>query len=145
MTPLDRLDGPAPRFVALALALILSSSCYPGRTRTVETIGPRESSYGTSTTVTTNRAQAQIERARQSAMDGKFADAETLLNEVYEDGSVAAKDRAEALYALGLLQLNPLNPKLDRAQALVSFEKLVAEFPDAPRRADAQREIERLR
>jgi hypothetical protein len=124
---------------------IFAGSCAIGRTQTRDRSDAEEESRSTSMEITSDAAEAKVSRSRQLVMEGKFDDAESLLNGVYGDLTTERETRAEALYELGRLHGHLLNPDRDAERAAQHFEKLLAEFPESPLRKDAEEQLAALR
>ncbi len=83
---------------------------------------------------------------QRAAIQGRWQEAEAAFLEVYGNGAAKVGTRAQALYELGQLYSNYLNPQRDSAKAINWYQKLLDEFPNdllAPDALTRIRELER--
>jgi tetratricopeptide (TPR) repeat protein len=76
---------------------------------------------------------------------GDYAKAIELYQSVYENESAKAEYRSQALFELGKIHSDLLNPRKDYQKAESYFEKLISEFPDSDLRKEAEKQLERIR
>ena len=82
---------------------------------------------------------------QRAAIQGKWPEAEAAFVEVYGNGAVRAETRAQALYELGQLYSNYLNPQRDNTKAIDWYRKLLDEFPNDRLAPDALSRIDELK
>jgi TolA-binding protein len=124
--------------VAVLVAAILNG-CSVGGTTHREQIDDEGGSYGTSLSLSGNPDQAMLERGKQAVMESRFDDAASLFRELADKPSAKAEYREAALFELGEVHANVLNPNRDPVAALEIFRRFVDAYPDS-KRADRARE-----
>jgi tetratricopeptide (TPR) repeat protein len=133
---LVRIAWPGSLLVALTLV-----SC-GGRTVTKET---PEGGYSVTRTMSLDSARGLIDTGRQARMEGRYAEATEAFRAVYDDRSLAADLRAEALFELGQVHADLLNPQRDYPEAIAHFETLLRDFPDSKSAERASKRLEEVR
>ncbi len=123
---------------------LAAAGCSVGGTAHTEQVTSTRSSSGASVSLHRDPAEAALERGRQAVMESRFKDAEEAFRGVYETSGDKPEARAQALYELGELSLNLLNPARDRDRALGYFRTLVQKFPESSKREDAEAQIKAL-
>jgi len=129
----------------LAAALLLGTACAARVEQRVEGDSASSERVTQSTSFSLNKDEALLEQGRQAVAAGEYARAESAFDTVYRNPGAKAEKRAQALFLRGSVQANVLNPKRDTAAALVSYEKLIAEFPQSEWRDDAEQATTSLR
>ena len=101
---------------------------------------------GSSVSVTfVSQDKAALDRGSQAILQGDYDGAAKTFESVYRNPSAKPDYRAHALYLLGTVQANALNPKRDPATALITFQKVVDEYPKSTWRRDAEDAMRTLR
>jgi len=124
-------------FAALGLAACAS------RTETRTDVDRQESS--TEVSLVANRAEALLGQGRQQASKGDFEQAVQLYQEAFNSSAAKPAHRAQALLALGQAWSSPLNLKHDARKATEYYQRVIAEYPDSPQRAEAEKAVAALR
>jgi TolA-binding protein len=113
----------------LATGLVLASCL--GRSESVETETTEGSSVSSSLSLLGTSAEALIDRGKAHVLEGNYREAEVDFQAAYAREGADPEHRAEALFELGELYSNLLNPGRDREMSLRYFSKLREEFPDS--------------
>ena len=113
------------------------------RTETRSNVDTQE--YSTNVTLVANRAEALLDQGRQQASQGNFEQAMTLYESALSSTAAEPKHRAQALLSLGQAWGNPLNLKRDSQKAMQYYQRVVAEYPDTPQRAEAEKALGAMR
>ena len=87
----------------------------------------------------------KLEHAKYLMVKKNYKSAEKELEEVHADTTIARKYREEALFQLGELNANFLNPHKDNEKALQYYRKLLTEFPETKFKENAQNKINTLK
>jgi tetratricopeptide (TPR) repeat protein len=128
--------------MAGALAVLGCAAC---ATRTETHTDLDKQTHSTSVSLVGNRAAALLEQGRQQAARGNFEPAVQLYNEALSSSAAKPEHRAQALLALGQAWSSPLNLQHDTQKAAGYYQRVIAEYPDAPERAEAEKAMAALR
>ena len=123
--------------LALFALLPLLVSCV-GRTSSVETETTEGSTSSRSITLHGDSAEALVDQGKQHVLEGNYADPEAAFQAAYAKTGADPDHRAEALFELGEVYSNVLNPRRDHQKSLSYFAKLVEEFPESEFRERAE-------
>ena len=89
--------------------------------------------------------EERLLNGQRDAIHAQWQEAEAAFLDVYGNGAARAETRAQALYELGQLYFNYLNPQRDTAKAIGWYGKLVDEFPNDLLAPDALKRIDELK
>ncbi len=136
--------------MGLALLLVLESalacSCIrPAPPPVTTDLPPGAVSNAATPDVLETPTEARLAAGKRAAMRARWEEAENAFRDVYGDGSAKVDVRAEALYQLGELYSDFLNPNRSGQQAIAWFQQLLDEFPNAHLAPDAATRIEELK
>ncbi|MBD3337020.1 MAG: tetratricopeptide repeat protein [Candidatus Eisenbacteria bacterium] len=123
---------------ACLLALVVHCNACTGRTLTDRD----DESLSASVTLHTSPSAATLSKARGARTDGRYEEATRLLESVYLDTHADTAYRAQALFDLGQVHAELLNPHKDYSTAIAYFEELIREYPDSDLRHKARNRIE---
>jgi hypothetical protein len=104
-------------------------------------MGEPEETYGADVSLKSPE-ESDLAKAEGLVREQKFDDAQRIFEDLVEraHGDV----REEALYELGDLQGHLLNPNKDYQRAIVTLNRLLAEYPGTKYRLQAEQAIERF-
>lgn len=119
----------------------MDRSTHQGEDATGEPI----SSSSSSLVIHGSRAEAQLERAKSQAREGRFDEAIRELRALYQDKGNPEPLRAEALLRWAEAEGSLLNAGRDLDAAIDHLELFLDQFPGSPLRRDAEQALERLR
>jgi TolA-binding protein len=125
--------------VLLALGLAACAGRSVTRNTSVAETGRDEETSRTTTHLFTNRDEAALDAAREARRDGKYDEAVAGFQAVYDNGAAKSEHREQALFELGRVYADLLNPMKDFQKAAELFERFLKEFP-ASSLADKARE-----
>jgi len=128
---------------ALAVALALAPAGCASRTETRRNEETQESS--TSVQLLGNRAEALLGQGRDQASRSNFEQAIPLFEAALGSPAAKPEHQAQALLALAQAWGSPLNLKRDADKALYYYQRVIAEHPDTPQRAEAERAVGAMR
>lgn len=139
-------DAISVRLIVPALLLpVLLAACSLGRTTRTSTETSETRSTGSSISLHGDPAEALLERGKQLAMDGDWNAAAEAFEEVTRNAAAKPEHRAAALFKLGDLHSNVLNPGRNYEVALAWYGRVVSEFPESEEAPKAQEAMEALR
>ena len=95
--------------------------------------------------MTPGKDDEKLEQAKYHIVKKNYTKAIKLFKEVYEDKSIKEEHREEALFQLGEVASNFLNPKKDYKKAVTYYEKLLKEFPKTKLKDKAEEKIANLK
>lgn len=130
-----------PAGAALLAALALAGCA--SRSETHRNVDTQESS--TSVQIVGNRAEALLTQGREQASRGSFEQAIPLFEAALSSSAAKPEHQAQALLALAQAWGNPLNMKRDTQKSLRYYQRVIAEHPDSPQRAEAERAVGAMR
>jgi hypothetical protein len=88
---------------------------------------------------------ATLDYAAELQMQGEYARAAEAYRSVEQSASATPEQKQAALFGLGEVHANLLNPAKDPARATELFERLIAEHPSSPLRSRAEQRLRELR
>jgi len=86
-------------------------------------------------------AAAQLEQGRQALSLGQYDQALEAFQAVSTDAGAKSEQRADALFGMGQVWSNVLNPKRDVDKALEAYQQILADYPNSPRREATEQAI----
>jgi TolA-binding protein len=101
-------------------------------------------SVGTSFSLHGDADEAALERARGYSRDGRFADADAVLTRLWQSAGTDPGIREKALFELGELWSNLLNPKRDEDRAAGYFRRFLEDYPGSEQAPEARDALARL-
>ena len=128
------------KLILAGLALAALSCVGPARVREQ----PGGEGYSSEATIHGSNDEARLARAKQLVRDGRYAEAVREFRSVYEKGGAKSADRQEALFQLGVVYSDLLNPHRNPETAIAHFKNLLREFPGTSYGKDAQERIANL-
>ena len=133
-------------FLGLLLPVLLAGCSSSHRVTQSTSYDEADDSYSQSASISLgDGAESRLEYAGRASTHGQWEEAEKTYREVYENPSNAPEHRAEALYGLGHVSGNLLNPRRDPDQAVGYFERVREEFPETAVARRAGERLEQLR
>jgi TPR repeat protein len=147
---IDKKKEPIMRAILTLCAVVYLAGCAFGAATPVVIAGLGVTEYGQFKTEIRERAEAC--RASEEDLLPKSVEAISKnkadrIIEAYQtvyQGDFPREMKAQALYQIGLVQMNEFNQQRDDAKALVSFTRLKTEFADSVLCADVDRQLATL-
>jgi hypothetical protein len=121
------------RSLAFGAALLVAGCA--GQTE--QTTNTETQEYSSKLTFT-SRSEAALQQGREAVAMGRFEEGLSRFQAVYADGKASSEHREEALFAIGQVWSNVLNPKRDVSRAIATYEKFLAEFPESKLRVQVE-------
>jgi TPR repeat protein len=137
------------RFARLLLtAALLAASCASHDVSTTQMVRDElEGTYSTTTSypVFQNKHERALYEAARAMSNAAYDVAAASYRNVAEATDATAKQKEQALFGLGRVYADILNPSKDYAKAKHYLEKLLADYPDTELRASAESRLESVR
>lgn len=132
-----------PALLLLAGCMVLQSSC-AGRTVTTRRDADDRVTVSRSVEIHGSGDAARLDRGKQLLLQGDYSAAAEAFSSVYEKPSASEDHRREALFQLGLVYSELMNPKKDLRRAYGYFETLVRDYPKSDLVDEATRRMETI-
>ncbi len=139
------------KFIAIFLAFILIISLFGCSTRSarsysedVDEHGRENTSSSANISFYSKSPEDQLKLAKRTASEGNYEEAGDLFAQIYQETTNDTIIRAEALYQLGKVYGNVLNPNKDNEKAIFHFKKLIREFPESEFKPRAEQSVKEM-
>jgi outer membrane protein assembly factor BamD (BamD/ComL family) len=142
---MQRISSRLAVLVTTALALAFCGCAGKVETRRDPDQPEDQKEISTNATFRGSSSAALLDQGRQALSLGQYDRALEAFRSVSTDAGAKAEHRADALFGVGQVYSNVLNPKRDVDKALAAYQQIVADYPDSPRRAEAEQAITSLR
>lgn len=132
-----------PGLLLLVGPLVLQASC-TGRTVTTRRDADDRITVSRSVEIHGSGDAARLDRGKQLLLEGDYSGAAEAFSSVYEKPSASDEHRREALFQLGVVYSELMNPWKDLRRAYGYFEALVNDFPESDLVDEARRRMETI-